>query len=474
MTHTKGHSVIRAIAILLVVFLLFPPWLVAVSAQQAEAEILLAQATVAYEEARYEKARALLERAKTLDPQNARVFYYAGLTLLALKQPALAVAQLTIAHELRPNDLFIRFQLGVAYFALESYDRAAPLLFEVFDEQPQLDGLGFYVGFLRYRAKAYDAALKAFDVGQTADTEMQQLTRFYRGLTLGVLGLPDQALVELEEILKSEAVSPVTSGAIRLRDTLSAGRVKQEEAKRFHFQVSLGGVYDDNVAVNPDSSNNSLARQLRERSTNSPGLLASMLAEYAWLRQGPWESRVRYSFFQTLNTEGNLSRFNIQDHLGGINGFYRGIVAQLPYQLALDYTFDYLFLDQAAFLTRHTPTASVTVVPPAFKVPVLGDVGNLTSVLVRYQVKEFLREVGDDDPRFQSDIRDALNIMTGVTHAFRFAQDQHLVRIGYQYDNENAEGTNFVLFWSPFTHRWSSDVAMGGYPGTVRLRCSLA
>ena len=59
-----------------------------------------------------------------------------------------ALAPLETLHDLRPNDLDVQYQLGGTYFALARYDQAEPLLEEAFRRQPDLDHLGYYVGFL--------------------------------------------------------------------------------------------------------------------------------------------------------------------------------------------------------------------------------------------------------------------------------------------------------------------------------------
>jgi hypothetical protein len=54
-------------------------------------------------------------------------------------------------------------------------------------------------------------------------------------------------------------------------------------------------------------------------------------------------------------------------------------------------------------------------------------------------VKDFLH-----DPKFvQRETRDALNYMVGPTHYVMFDAGRHYVKIGYQYDYENAEGSNW-------------------------------
>src|SRR5207249_12021180 len=84
----------------------------------------------------------------------------------------------------------------------EQYDRAEPLLAEALRAQPDLDGLGYYVGFLRYRNKDYRGALAAFRAGRTNDPQIQQLTRLYTGLALAGMGLPAQAVAEVEQAFR--------------------------------------------------------------------------------------------------------------------------------------------------------------------------------------------------------------------------------------------------------------------------------
>ena len=441
-----------------------------VFAQQGEAEVLLAQATLAYDEGKYDEALQFLQQAQSLDPNNSRIFYYLGLTLLAKKQPVLAIPNLQTAFELRPSDLFNRYQLGVAHFALHNYDKASPLLFEVYEEQPQIEDLGFYVGFLRYREKEYDKALEAFEMNRSQDPDIQQLTLFYRGLVLGVLGIPEQAIVQLDEALKVEAVSPLTQGAIQLRDSLASGRRASQEKKRLRIQLSVGGFYDDNVAINPNVSNDPIAQNLRSRKTTSAGFLTSALFDYSWLRHGPLESTINYQFFQTLNFNADLSDFNTQDHIVGTGAYYRGTVLENPYQVGVEYSFDYLLLDNVAFLSRHNPTLSFLLVEPSFKLPLLGSVGNLTSGVFRYQIKTFYNEPSNNDSRFfGADTRDGYNTMVGFSHVFRLFNDAHFVRFGYQYDNENTDGSNFTYRGNKFLTGGQVSLPIP----TLRLRYSL-
>ena len=63
-------------------------------AQQAEADVLLTQAALAYDDQQYDKALSLLDRVLTLQPNNARAHYYKGLVFLSQQKPELATTAL--------------------------------------------------------------------------------------------------------------------------------------------------------------------------------------------------------------------------------------------------------------------------------------------------------------------------------------------------------------------------------------------
>jgi len=419
-------------------------------AQQSEADVYVAQAILAYDDKRYEEALSLLNEALKLDPGNTQALYYTGLVHLAQKDPVLAIKSLELARAKSPDDLIIRFQLGVAYFTLEQYDEAQPLLESVFKAQPKLENLGYYVGFMRYRQKDYEGALKAFQTGASTDPTMQQLTKFYAGLALGVLGLPERAIVEVEEALRLQPVSPLTGPAERIRDSIVIAR---ERERRLRAEIRLGGFYDDNVSINPQRSTDPTAESLRTRQSRSFGELALLRLDYSWLRRGPWEATASYSFFQNLYNNDGTAAFNIQNHLGALGGYYRSTVAFMPYQLGLNYSYDWLTLGNHPFLERHTATGFGTLVE---------DAGNLTTLIGRLQFKNFSQDAAT--PPAQN--IDARNWMAGPVHVFRFAEDRHLIRIGYQFDYEDAEGSDFsyighrALTGGQYTLLW----------GQIRLR----
>ena len=171
-------------------------------AQTTEADVYVAQAILDFDEKNYQEAIRNLEEALKREPDHVEALYYMGVVHMALRRPEEAVRYLTRAQARSPQDTSIAFQLGLAYFAQQRYDDAEPLFERVYRADPTIDGLGYYVGFIRYRKKDYRGALEAFRRGRTSDPQLQQLTRFYTGLSLAVLGLPAQASAEVEQALR--------------------------------------------------------------------------------------------------------------------------------------------------------------------------------------------------------------------------------------------------------------------------------
>ncbi len=413
-------------------------------AQQSEADVYVAQAILAYDARKYDEALALLKDALALDPKNVEALYYSGLVLMAQQKTDQAVEVLEKARALAPRDLSILFLLGVAYFALERYDQAEGPLTPVFNERPQTEGIGYYVGLIRYRKKDYQGALKAFRAETSKNPNIQQLVRFYSGLTLAILGLPEQAVAEVDAALRLQTGSALTGPAERIRDSLASAR---DSERRFHADVRVGFLYDSNVAVVPQPSHDPTAESIRRRKTATTGEIAALRLEYAWLRTGPWESTVTYSFFQTYNNA--LPDFNVQNHLVAGALSYRAAVGAMPFQVGTQYSWDYLSLGNDDFLQRHTATVFGTLVE---------NQGNLTTVLGRFQNKDFYASPG----QLEDEDRDARNWMVGLTHVFRFAQDKHYIRVGYQFDYEKADGRNFsyagnrFLAGGQYTLPWGS------------------
>jgi tetratricopeptide (TPR) repeat protein len=445
------------------------------AAQTTEADVYVAQAVLDFSENKYDEALANLEKAIQTEPDHVEANYFMGVVLMAKNQPAEATPFLEKARMRSKNDPSIAFQLGLAYFAQRQYDKAQPLLEEAYKAQPTFDGIGYYVGFLRYQKKDYRGALDAFNASRTSSPDLQQLTKFYSGLALGALGLPGQATAEIDQAIRANPASAFTGPAERLRDSMVSARQGQ---RRLSAEVRLGFFYDDNVPVLPDANpSEPLTEVLREAKHTSTGELLGLRADYAWLRTDQWEATIGYSFFGTYNND--LPSFNILSQLGSLGASYRTAIDNMPLLFGGQYSFDALWLDQRWFVQRHTGSAYASLVESD---------RYLTQIFARYQHKNF-NQIIDTLP---AENRDGSNWMIGGTQIFRFSEDRHYLKIGYQFDWDDTIGQNYeytgnritaggqyTLPWYAIRLRYDLDVHFRNYqnpntlfpisaPGTTR------
>src|SRR5262249_37109103 len=160
---------------------------------------------VEFDDKHYESALENLRKALEVEPDHIQALYYTGVVYMALRQPAQAIPFLEKARTRAPSDVVIAFQLGLAYFAQEQYDRA----------EPDLDGWASSVGFPRYRKKDSRGALAASKASRTNDPGIRQLTQLYSGLALAALGPPGQAASEVEQAIRLAPASAITGPAER-------------------------------------------------------------------------------------------------------------------------------------------------------------------------------------------------------------------------------------------------------------------
>lgn len=452
------------VSAVLALLLLAPPIVPSARAQSTAADVDVGLAVVDLDDRRYEEALGHLRRALELEPDHLEALYYMGVVHMAQRRPDAAVPFLERARAKAPTDRAVAVQLGLAYFAQERYDRAAPLLEAVFRAQPDLDGLGYSVGFIRYRNKNYRGALRAFRVGRASDPEIQLLTRVYTGRALAAVGLSTQA-AEVEQSLRLAPGSPLTGPAERLRDVVVAAR---ERARRFSAELRAGVFYDDNVRVLPNpverGTADSLVSEVRgqsRRPRDSFGELLGLRAEYMWWRTPSWESSVGYSFF--LSYYNDVPSFNITDHLATATLLHKNTLLDMPLQSGVQYAFDALFLDDDQFVGRHTLTTFTSLVD--------GD-RSLTQLLGRYQNKGF----NETQSTRGGESQDADNWMLGGQGFLRFADDRHYIMLGYQFDWEHAQGRNFTyrghrlltglqvtLPWKAIRFKYDFDLHLRGY-----------
>ncbi len=397
-----------------------------------EAPVYVDRAIIYYQDKKFDEALKELQRAIELDPQSTDALYYQGLVYAASNRAGEAQAVWEKVRGLNPADLDVAFQLGVLYFNGQEYDKAETLLRQVYGPEPTRPNIGYYLGFIEYRKKNYREALTFFKGNVPSDDDFAQLTRFYSSLAMSAMGFPREARAEIEEALKLQPVSPLTVPAQRFGEILQRA---QERERFFHAEFRLGVFYDTNVPVTPNASSDLTATTSRQNqpTRKSEGQLATLNLAYTWLKTPDWEGNISHRFLQTYND--HLTNFDTQSNTPTIGITNRGTMptafGDFPYITGLQGTYDFITVGNHRFTERWIVNPFFTLVDNSW---------NLTTLQLRWQNKNFYH-----DHRFaKAEVRDADNIMLGPLHFFTFEDGAHYIKLGYQYDAEDAQGKNWT------------------------------
>ena len=396
-----------------------------------EAPVYVDRAIIHYQDKKFDEALKELQRALELDPQSIDALYYQGLVYAASNRPGEAQAAWEKTRGLNPADLDVAFQLGVLYFNRQEYEKAEASLRQVYGPEPTRPNIGYYLGFIEYRKKDYREALTLLRGNVASDDDFAQLTRFYAGLALSALGFPAQARAEIEESLRLQPVSPLTVPAQRFGEILQ--RAQQRE-RFFRGDLRVGVYYDTNVPVTPNASSDLTATTSRQNQPRqkSQGQLATLNLAYTWLKTPDWEGTISHRFLQTYND--HLTNFNTQSNTPTVGFTNRGTMptafGDFSYIAGLQGTYDFITVGNHRFTERWIVNPFLTLVENSW---------NLTTFQFRWQNKNFYH-----DHRFaKAEVRDANNYMVGPLHFFTFEDGAHYIKLGYQFDAEDAQGKNW-------------------------------
>ena len=385
-------------------------------------QVFVDRGILEYDEGNYEEALNNFLQAMDRTPEDATVRYYLGLTLMALNRPGEAIVHLEKARGLEPDDLDVAFTLGVAYFRQGDYETALPHLRFVHTQQPSRENLGFYLGQIHFRRQEYEQALAYFENNSSGDVELQQLTRYYIGLSKHYLGRTAEATEALSATVSLQPLSPLALTARKFLEAVAPPAA----ARPFRLDVRTGVQYDTNVRVAPTEN----LLNLRGPRRDSVGETVYARGEYDIVRTPTFSATASYAFLQVFNNQ--VTNFDVMDHTGGVETTYKGRIAALPVQVGLQYNYERLLLGQKDFVERHYATPYLTLFETDW---------SLTTLQYRFEAKDFKGPLTADLPE---ENRDAHNHLAGFTHFFLFAGGRHYIKVGYQYDAEVADGRDYT------------------------------
>lgn len=376
---------------------------------------------LAYDDKKYAEALQNFLEAMRIDPENAEARYFVGITYLALDQTDEAIGHLDKARQLDPADLDIAFNLGVAYFTKGDYDRAQAQFLVVYQKEPKRDNLGYYLGFIHFNRKEYERALAYLEANVSTDVRFRQQNRFYTGLTKHHLGRDAEAARDLSEAVSLRPEAPLGRTAKLFAEAIAPKPVP----RRYRVEIRGGVSYDDNASLAPTHH----VLGLRTPPRRSAAEIAMLRLEYDLIQTQPDTLTASYQIFS--NYYNSLQNLDVLNHTWGGNYTHRGKLGTLPAWYGAQYSYDYLELDGAVFLSRHTGTASLTLFESDT---------NFSLFQYRFQDKDF-RSANTLGLRKES--RDGQNHLLGATHIVAFAGGKHFLRFGYQVDYDDTDGGDY-------------------------------
>jgi Tfp pilus assembly protein PilF len=375
----------------------------------------------AFNQGKYEEALNEFSSAATLKPDLVEIQYYLGLTYTQLANNKKALESFKTVISLDPTYPRVHYDLGVTYYRLVNYKKALNAFEKAEKQEPKRAMIYYFKAHILYLQNKFSESLPYFTRAGELDPGLRQTIHFFRGVALLRLNQFKDSEHELQTCLDLDPESELGSAAthyletIKERDTISV--------KKWSLNASLGYQYDDNVVLESDDTNSAT----RVSGEGDSRAVLFVDGEYRFIQSLPWIMGVRYTFYQSIHSR--LHDYDIQDHQGTLFGSYQGQFKNIPYMFQLDYTYDNTLLDEKRYREAHGFTATLNL-QLSSKL--------LTQIQYRLQEKDF-----HYDDFHHTANRDGINNLVGITQYLYLFDDRGFLRVGYFYDNDSTNGSNW-------------------------------
>lgn len=352
--------------------------------QERDEYEVLTKGMESFKAGEYENALDEFRKAQLALPDDPDIPFFIGMTYLEMVKPKEAIPYFESIIEKDPLYWDAYFQMGTALVTLERFEDALDYLEKLYKVQPRREDLGCLLGMACYRVGRYEDALNYLETGVFSD-RMTDVVILYTGLTKQKLGQRKEARIEFRDLYTLDPTSPLAEPSRRLSEAL---RMEEVVERPYRFTASFRSMYDDNVRLIPTEDVFGVGHR-----KNSFGQSVFIRGEYSLLKRPNHEVNASYGFYQTVYDSER--KFDVQDHIPGINFIYRGKIGPVNYSARFDYFFDWIFLDYHWFMKRHTARPSLTLTAsPHF----------MTLLSYTFEDKDFRTT-----PDFRADDRDAVN-----------------------------------------------------------------
>lgn len=311
-------------------------------------------------------------------------------------------------------------------FKAQQYDVALVELERMVATNPQ-DVLALrYLGITLDRLGRFREAIDVFQRALALEPG-SAATYFHQGVTYYKARAPGLAR---ESFLRAAQLAPDTvyeqMGA-RYLDALAQQQVELQRPgapNLFSLFVDVGTQYDSNIPAAPDD------RALYGGKHGGVRVVEYVSGEVRLLRRPGWLALLEGSTYQAQYPDSAFDGFDLSTYSLGALLQRDTTVATLPLVLSARYGYTWAFLDGDQYSGSHAATVSALL-----------DEGRWTATNVYYRYTRDDFEDEGFDPAISS--RDADNHAVGVAQILYFADRLGQVRVGYEYQTNQARGLNF-------------------------------
>lgn len=290
--------------------------------EQAQYEVLEAQASIQFHAKDYKKCLAILDKLLVSDPNNVNGLELAALSQRQLKNDEAAAKLYKKLLKVAPKDKRSAYYFDLAMIqyskkqiaeAHKSFERA---LFGQFN--PGMSS--FYMGMMDFNGKKWRDARNNFSAALTySDAKpLEPITRYYLATAYAQIGNQTSAIQhyrEAEEVIESNEKSgtPPDSNVLEVRKNILK-ELKTYDKGAMSLSLSLSSQYDNNVQTNPVTATDPLTNSSKKSSKVIVGVSASGSTSPTKILQ----LNGSYRFFTNWN-ENHLARdFNFMSHTGTV------------------------------------------------------------------------------------------------------------------------------------------------------------
>ncbi|HNR12033.1 MAG TPA: tetratricopeptide repeat protein [Thermodesulfobacteriota bacterium] len=395
---------------------------------RGSAEYFFSSGVVAFSQKDFEKALAEFTEASRLDPENAQIQHYRGMTYLHLGEYDRAVDALKTAAELDPAIKEIHYDLGVAYFRAGMYAQALARFRAGQAAEPDRAMVYFYQGYTHYMLGEYYAAEPLFRKAEEMDPSLVQSCRFFRAMSLARSGKKTEAEEQFQAAIDADPTSELAEAAAALRSDSAA---HPSGNKRWNITGSLSTQYDDNVSLQPDD----LSTEVEISDEEDVRAVVYLVGDYHVKESADWSLVTRYSLYQSIHA--SLHDFDLTQNEINV-GLERALKnAWLPAITGLDVNYSHNLLNGRRYLelTHLRTMLGVNLTPK-----------NYLQMQYRLQAKDFHYSLDASDYSVDSADadRDAVNHLVGWNHFwFHGSNSRCYLRWGFLYDRDRANGDDW-------------------------------